>query len=104
MPKTKPKLNSITTSFPVNALPKAAANICTEISSSFEVPLELPCTTALGFLAACCQKKAIVRMNATYSEQLNLFTLSISDIGDHKSNVFKLLRDAVIKAQNEYFL
>jgi hypothetical protein len=91
------------TPFPVGALPKAAADICREISDSFEVPLELPCTTALGLLAACCQKKAIVRMNATYTEQLNLFTLAISDTGDRKSNVFKLLRDAVIAAQNEYF-
>lgn len=102
MPKTKP--NSINTPFPVGALPKAVADICEEISNSFEVPLELPCTTALGLLAACCQKKAIVRINATYAEQLNLFTLSISDTGDRKSNVFKLLRDAVIAAQNEYFM
>ena len=84
-------------------LPKAVADICEEISSSLEVPLELPCTTALGLLAACCQTKAIVRINPTYSEQLCLFTLSISETGDRKSNVFKLLRDAVIAAQDEYF-
>ena len=89
--------------FPVDALPKAVADICREISRSFEVPLELPCTTALGLLAACCQKKAIVRVNSTYTEQLTLFTLAISDTGDRKSNVFKLLRDAVIAAQDEYF-
>jgi hypothetical protein len=93
----------VNTPFPADALPKAVADICKEISNSFEVPLELPCTTALGLLAACCQKKAIVRYNATYTEQINLFTLSISDTGDRKSNVFKLLRDAVITAQNEYF-
>ena len=103
MPKINPKPNIINAPFPVSALPKAVADICEEISNSFEVPLELPCTTALGLLAACCQKKAIVRINATYAEQLNLFTLSISDTGDRKSNVFKLLRDAVITAQNEYF-
>ena len=90
--------------FPVCVLPKAAADICEEISRSFEVPLELPCTTALGLLAACCQKKAIVRINTTYAEQLNLFTLAISDTGDRKSNVFKLLRDAVIAAQNDYYV
>jgi len=89
--------------FPVDALPKAVADICREISNSFEVPLELPCTTALGLLAACCQKKAIVRINSTYTEQLTLFTLAISDTGDRKSNVFKLLRDAVITEQDEYF-
>jgi len=103
MQKMKTKSNSINTPFPVALFPKAVADICNEISDSFEVPLELPCTTALGLLAACCQKKAIVRINATYTEQLNLFTLSISDTGDRKSNVFKLLRDAVIAAQNEYF-
>jgi len=97
------KSDGINSPFPVDALPKAVADICREISNSFEVPIELPCTTALGLLAACCQKKAIVRINSTYSEQLNLFTLSISDTGDRKSNVFKLLRDAVITAQNEYF-
>jgi hypothetical protein len=91
------------TPFPVDALPETVADICREISHSFEVPLELPCTTALGLLAACCQKKAIVRINSTYTEQLNLFTLAISDTGDRKSNVFKLLRDAVIAAQDEYF-
>jgi len=100
----KQKTQPINTPFPVAALPKAVADICVEISNSFEVPLELPCATALGLLAACCQKKAIVRINATYAEQLNLFTLSISDTGDRKSNVFKLLRDAVIAAQNEYFI
>ena len=89
--------------FPVGALPEAVADICREISNSFEVPLELPCTTALGLLAACCQKKSVVRIDATYMEQLNLFTLAISDTGDRKSNVFKLLRDAVITAQNEYY-
>jgi len=103
--KTKPgiQMSSIATPFPVDTLPKAVADICREISHSFEVPLELPCTTALGLLAACCQKKAIVRVNSTYTEQLNLFTLAISDTGDRKSNVFKLLRDAVIAAQDEYF-
>jgi hypothetical protein len=98
-----PKQQAITTPFPVAALPQAVADICREISNSFEVPLELPCTTALGLLAACCQKKAIVRVNATYTEQINLFTLAISDTGDRKSNVFKLLRDAVIAAQDDYF-
>ena len=104
-PKIKSSLETrrIDTPFPVDALPKAVADICREISHSFEVPLELPCTTALGLLAACCQKKAIVRVNATYTEQLNLFTLAISDTGDRKSNVFKLLRDAVVAAQEEYF-
>jgi hypothetical protein len=97
------KPDGINSPFPVDALPKAVADICSEISNSFEVPIELPCTTALGLLAACCQKKAIVRINSSYSEQLNLFTLSISDTGDRKSNVFRLLRDAVITAQNEYF-
>jgi len=95
--------NSITTPFPVDVLPKAVADICEEISNSFEVPLELPCSTALGLLAACCQKKAAVRINSTYSENINLFVLAISDTGDRKSNVHKLLRDAVITAQNEYF-
>ena len=104
MTKAKPNLSRIAVPFPVDALPKAAANICKEISNSFEVPLELPCTTALGLLAACCQKKAVVRYNATYTEQLNLFTLAISDTGDRKSNVFKLLREAVVSAQQEYFL
>jgi len=104
MPNNKIKQNNKNATFPVAALPKAVADICEEIAGSFEVPLELPCTTALGLLAACCQKKAIVRINATYAEQLNLFTLSISDTGDRKSNVFKLLRDAVIAAQNEYFM
>jgi hypothetical protein len=93
----------IDTPFPVDAFPKAAADICREISDSFEVSLELPCTTALGLLAACCQKKAVVWINDTYSEQLNLFTLAISDTGDRKSNVFRLLRSAVISAQNDYF-
>jgi len=96
-------MSSVDSTFPVDALPAAVADICREISHSFEVPLELPCTTALGLLAACCQKKAIVRVNSTYTEQLNLFTLAISDTGDRKSNVFKLLRDAVISAQDEYF-
>ena len=97
------QMGSVDNPFPVDALPEAVADICREISNSFEVPLELPCTTALGLLAACCQKKAIVRINSTYTEQLTLFTLAISDTGDRKSNVFKLLRDAVIAAQDEYF-
>jgi hypothetical protein len=84
-------------------LPKAVADICNEISNSFEVPLELPASTALGLLAACCQKKAIVRINSTYSEGLNLFILAISESGDRKSGVHRILRDAVIAAQNEYF-
>jgi hypothetical protein len=67
------RVNYIDTPFPVDALPQAVADICREISHSFEVPLELPCTTALGLLAACCQKKAIVRINSTYTEQLNLY-------------------------------
>ena len=96
------EIKNIDAPFPVDALPCVVADICREISNSFEVPLELPCTTALGLLAACCQKKAIVRINATYTEQLNLFTLAISDTGDRKSNVFKLLREAVIMAQDEY--
>jgi len=97
------QMSPVDSPFPVDALPQTVADICREISHSFEVPLELPCTTALGLLAACCQKKAIVRVNSTYTEQLNLFTLAISDTGDRKSNVFKLLRDAVISAQDEYF-
>ena len=103
MANSKLKPQHTNTAFPVDSLPKAVADICREISHSFEVPLELPCTTALGLLAACCQKKAIVRINSTYTEQLTLFTLAISDTGDRKSNVFKLLRDAVIAAQDEYF-
>ena len=104
MAKPKPKSATVNVPFPVHALPRAVADICEEISNSFEVPLELPCTTALGLLAACCQKKAIVRAGRNYTEQLNLFTLAISDTGDRKSNVFKMLRDAVISAQNEYFM
>ena len=96
------EIKHIDVPFPVDALPCVVADICREISNSFEVSLELPCTTALGLLAACCQKKAIVRINATYTEQLNLFTLAISDTGDRKSNVFKLLREAVMMAQDEY--
>jgi len=37
----------ISVPFPVGAMPKAVADICEEISNSFEVPLELPCMTAL---------------------------------------------------------
>lgn len=96
-------MRNTNTPFPVAMLPKAVADICKEISNSFEVPLELPCVTALGLLAACCQKKSIVRVNKSYSEQLSLFVLAISDTGDRKSNTFKILRDAVIAAQNEYF-
>ena len=71
--------------FPVAALPTPVADMCRAVAESMQVPLELPATVALGVLAACCHKKAVMRVGADYVEPLNLYTLSIANSGERKS-------------------
>ena len=88
--------------FPVAALPAAVSDMCRAVAESMQVPLELPSTVALGVLAACCQKKAVVRIRADYTEPLNLFTLAIARSGERKSPVFRVLTTPVYAAQDDY--
>jgi hypothetical protein len=88
--------------FPVTALPKAITDMCSAVSKSMEVPLEMPSTVALGVLATCSQSKNIVRIGADYFEPLNLFTLAIADSGERKSPVFRILTEPVYTAQKDY--
>jgi len=88
--------------YPVEALPASVAEMCRAVSLSMQVPLELPCTVALGVLAACCQNKTIVRINSDYIEPLNLFTLAIAQSGERKSPVFRVMTAPVYAMQDEY--
>jgi hypothetical protein len=94
--------NETTPPFPVAALPEAVADMCRAVSSNMQVPLELPCTVALGVLASCCQRKTVVRIGADYFEPLNLFTLAIAQSGERKSPVFRILTAPVHEAQEDY--
>jgi hypothetical protein len=76
--------------------------MCLAVAEKMQVPLELPCTVALGVLAACCQKKTVVRVDADYIEPLNLYTLAIAQSGERKSPVFRILTAPVYDAQDEY--
>ena len=88
--------------FPIAALPKAIADMCSAVSANMRVPLELPCTVGLGTASSCCQKKAVVRVKADFIEPLNLFTVAVAESGEKKSPVFKVMTAPVYAAQKEY--
>ncbi len=75
--------------FPADALPSWIGPLAHSVAASYEVPLAIPATFALGALATAAAKTACIEMRTDWREPLNLYLGLIAPPGQRKSQVLR---------------
>ena len=75
--------------FPADALPSWVGPLAHSVANSYEVPLAIPATFALGALATAVAKTACIELRTDWREPLNLYLGLIAPPGQRKSQVLR---------------
>lgn len=75
--------------FPADALPSWVGPLAHSVAASYEVPLAIPATFALGALSTAAAKTAYIELRTDWREPLNLYLGLIAPSGQRKSQVLR---------------
>jgi replicative DNA helicase len=88
--------------FPLHALPTWISQQCASVAESFQVPVDLPATLALGALSTILAGHVKTRLTGTaWIEHTNLYLVVALPPGTGKSPVFKVMTRAIVDLEKE---
>ncbi len=89
--------------FPMKSLPPLLSEYLQAVSDYVQVSPEMAILPLLSVLALCVQGKAVIKSPGnSYTEPLNLYTITIASPGERKSGVFKEIMRPVEEYQAYY--
>lgn len=77
--------------FPVDALPKAMADMVRGVAEATQTDLAMAGTSSLGAIASCTGGHAEIEIRSGWREPLCIYTVTIADSGERKSSVQQAL-------------
>ncbi len=86
---------------PTDILPGVIGGFAAAVSTSIQVPFELPLLNALGAVAAASQRKFRVLVHEGYSEPLNIYGVAILPPGERKSAAKDACRAPLLEWERE---
>jgi len=86
--------------FPLETLPSVLRNYVKEVSSSYQVPLDLPASLVLAVCATAMGKQYNVQINPDWSEPCNIFVGIAMPPASRKSPVFKAVMTPIEEAEH----
>ena len=81
--------------FPVDRLPAVLRDFVRFVAEVTQVYPDMPATVTLAALAVCLQGKAKVRFSPFWSEELNLYVLTVASPGERKSAVYSAVTEPI---------
>lgn len=88
--------------FPIEAFPDPLRLMCQAVANSTETPIELAAMLGLAAVATCTQRVFEVAADASYSEPLNLWTVSALESGNRKTAVFTAMTEPLRAKEREW--
>jgi hypothetical protein len=88
--------------FPIDAFPDPLRSMSRAVAASTETPIELAAMLGLSAVATCTQRVFEVAADASYSESLNLWTVSALESGNRKTAVFTAMTAPLLMKEREW--
>ncbi len=85
--------------WPVDALPKAIADMVNGVAEATQVDPAMPATSALSALSTCIGGHAVIEIRPGWCEPLNLYTVPIAEPGERKSAVQQSMVSPIFAAE-----
>lgn len=76
--------------WPAGVLPSPIGEYVEAVAESIQVPRDLAAMVALGLLSSCWAGKVRAAVTAQYREELSLYGVAVSDVGERKSACFAM--------------
>ncbi len=77
--------------FPMHSLPKSFKDYVETVSDNLATPIEMSVLVELAIISVCIQGKVFIQAKTDYRESTNLYVLIISEPGERKSPLLKIL-------------
>jgi hypothetical protein len=87
--------------FPIEAFPDPLRGMCQAVADSTETPIELAAMMGLATVATCTQRVFQVAADASYSEPLNVWTVSALESGNRKTAVYVAMTEPLRTKERE---
>jgi hypothetical protein len=93
------KTDRLVRPFPVDVFPEWLADQVTAVAEATQTPLDLAASVALACLSTAAGGKVLVRVDRSWVEQVNLYTVTALPPGSRKSPVFRAMTSPLSVAE-----
>jgi hypothetical protein len=93
------KTDRLVRPFPVDVFPEWLADQVTAVAEATQTPLDLAASVVLACLSTAAGGKVLVRVDRSWVEQVNLYTVTALPTGSRKSPVFRAVTSPLSVAE-----
>ncbi|TDW65615.1 YfjI family protein [Kribbella pratensis] len=94
------KTDRLVRPFPVQVFPEWLSDLVTAVAEATQTPIDLAASVALACLSTAAGGKVLVRVDRSWVEQVNLYTVTALPPGSRKSPVFRAMTTPLSVAEH----